>query len=984
MKNKRVVRLMSHGRQCDALTGLYNKEFAAKKIRSYLENMRSEVSCALFVLDLDEFKNVNDYCGYEVGDALLISVGQVLEGSFRLDDIIGRIGDDEFIIFMKDIPSREILSQKAKALSEAIRKIPLLADGAREVTASIGIAMALREFVDYDELYQLAGLALQEAKFDEKGSYRIKRPLGIGEDIPVLAAAVKHEEPVDKKPFLSRTRLFYASVIGISLAAFAAALVLSVTTTYLSNRRSYSDTLLTRAEYQLERVTESIDSYGTLLVYLRNSPDVLHLLSQTPEAYGEQLVLEKEIADDIWNSIGQMDVFIGASLYRNDGRIFLQNTKMEDISEAVLQQIDVSSLDFNDKKYAISICEFQNNSVLAITSPVIDENQKILGYMYAFLRSSAYAMPKESESQDHFLFSSEDLKVACCDDFIQQEEVEDSIYRSEGLITGIKEAMSTGGHLISYTNESGIRMIGAVCKANEFPLVLVTSVHTSEMTRTVLPFTLFQGGISLVLLCILVIVIYLLFRRTTKPVSDMIEQCSQLANGNDAVEIEASHDGELKKLADAFNGYRKRLETAAYFDPLLKIGTRYKYIRDTSLLISSKKAEAFSVFLIDLKEFHKYNEVFSIQMGDEILQEISNRLAPVFGTRFYRVDGDIFLGVSMETEDIHNLSEYIHSQAEKKMVFDQAEFELGCWIGICCYPEHGESAAVLMKAAQSALHQAKLGRSTSDIVVYDEYMVEALREEEEILNLLRRRIADNTLEVWYQPIYHVKEGKYISAEALLRLKDDEGRYLSPFEAILIAEKNNFVDIVGSYVLKETCRLLKKLQKVNCDIEFIQINLSVQELAQNNFAEKALALLNSFGVEPSRLGMEITETVVIQSLSGVIEVLNKLRNSGIRIAMDDFGSGYSGLNYLSKLPIDILKLDRDLVLEVGESQQQLEFIKTVVQLAKIKKIKAVAEGVETADILGKIIECGADCIQGYYFSKPLCVEDFLQFVIKQAQ
>ncbi|MEG1848058.1 MAG: sensor domain-containing phosphodiesterase [Lachnospiraceae bacterium] len=776
----------------------------------------------------------------------------------------------------------------------------------------------------------------------------------------------------------SRNRNFYISVVTISFFIFVIILMLTVSTIYITSKQTYADTLLTKAEYQMSQTTEKIDSYGTQAVYLRNSADVVRLLSPNVLLRKEQLVLETAIADDIWDSIGQMDIFVGAALQNMDGTFYLQNTKLDDFSTQVEQLVSVDTMDFSDRKFIVTHCKYNKEPIIVITSPVMDLKQNTLGYIHLLLNHQVYSMPETKNGYEQYLFSADNGQLVYCGNSHTYEVCE---RLSAQLFTKIQTAEKTGKHLISYRNAQEIPMLGAFCINNTYPLLLLTTVEKGEMSRAVFPFTIFQSVSALILLCVLAFVVYILFQRTTKPVTDMIEQCSRLAEGQDDVDIEAGEDVELGKLAKAFNGYRKKLEEVAFSDSLLSVGTRSKSLRDMQTFIISDQIKQFTIFLIDIKEFGKYNTVFSLAVGDQILKEVANRLTQIFCQNVYRINGDVFLGLRLEETDIQTIATLIHKMIKERMTIGQAEFEIDCRIGICTYPEHGQSATVLLEKAQSSLSQAKL-QPDIDTVLYNDEMVATQRKEEEILSLLRRKINDHTLEVWYQPIYHIEVGKYISAEALLRLKGDDEIYISPFEAILIAEKNNIVDLVGDYVLEATCLLWKRLQEIHSDIEYIQVNLSVQQLAQKNYAEKALSLIRQSGVAPSHIGMEVTETMVIQSFASAVETLNQLRDSGIRIAMDDFGSGYSGINYLSKLPIDILKLDRELVLQVEDSEEQYEFVKTVVQLAKVKHMKAVAEGVETKEILDKITDCGADCIQGFYFSRPLNQDKFLAFIEKE--
>lgn len=780
----------------------------------------------------------------------------------------------------------------------------------------------------------------------------------------------------EARPKNVRNMRFYRSVAIAIVIVFAAVLMLAVVTTYLSNRSAYANSLRTRATYQIERITQSVDEYSTEIVHLCNNTDIIQLLSRQISAKEPQRLLEKEIADDLWNSVGQKDVFVGVALEDNDRQFYLQNTNLADFSDVVRQTVKIETLKFAQYPYDITQCEYKNDAVVIISSPVMDENGDICGYLHVIVNHLVYHLPKESIGQEDYLFAADTGKAIACNGFVSTDVCTQRIQQAESLQKAAQTISENEDITISYVNADGANMFGAMQRTGEF--VLLTAVTADDMARSIVPITLVQVTISCLLISLLFVLISLLFNRTTKPVTEMIEQCSRLAIGEEVADIGTSQDSDLNQLGAAFNVYRKKLENAVYSDSLLGIGTRYKYIHDVDALIAAGNINSFGVFVIDIKEFGKYNDVFSIELGDSILCEVSARLSTLF-RKLYRINGDVFLGILAQTENQNEIAEEIHHRLKNTITIDSYHFEIQCRVSICSYPAHGQSATALLEKAQSALHHTK-EKALADTIIYNDEMVETLRRENEILTLLQRRIADRTLEIWYQPIFHLQSKTYRSAEALLRLKDDTGAYLSPFEVISIAEKNNMAHLVGNYVLENTCRLLKKMETCKThSLSYIQVNLSVQELARTDFVGEALTIIHQEGISPSHIGMEVTETMVIQSFSGAIETLNKLRNHGIRIAMDDFGSGYSGINYLSHLPFDILKLDRELVLQVDKSEAQRVFVKTIVELAKIKNMQTVAEGVETQETLMHIISCNVDSIQGYCFSKPLREADFITFI-----
>lgn len=505
----------------------------------------------------------------------------------------------------------------------------------------------------------------------------------------------------------------------------------------------------------------------------------------------------------------------------------------------------------------------------------------------------------------------------------------------------------------------------------------------AQLTRQPNSASLTEGLLGLMIVCPLVTALILnrLQKRVKTQLESVMEQCRQMleTEGNSQEQYRESPE----KLTEALKAYQTKMEEASCFDPLLKIGNRTKAARDMEILIEKRKVQHISLFLLDIQEFSKYNDVFSIRTGDEIIKSVCHRLSKCFGENLYRVDGDVFLGIITEERKDQTVLEKVQLELEEPICINSIEIKIQYNLGISYYPANGENAVELLERAQSALNYAKKQQKIN-VVFYNESITSVLRREGEILSLLRRRIAEELLEVWYQPIYDTRTGSFSTAEALLRLRDDMGSFVEPYYAILVAEKNDAIGEIGEYVMRAACQTVRELRESGSNIENIHVNLSVQQVAQPNFAEHTLELIRNCGAAPCEIGVEVTETALIQSFESTVESLAMLKDAGVQIALDDFGSGYSSLNYLARLPIDKLKLDRQLVLQVNEGIEQLEFIKTIVQMARIKNMEVIAEGVEDEDILDKITRCDVEYIQGFYFSKPLPKNEFINFLRRNQQ
>lgn len=460
------------------------------------------------------------------------------------------------------------------------------------------------------------------------------------------------------------------------------------------------------------------------------------------------------------------------------------------------------------------------------------------------------------------------------------------------------------------------------------------------------------------------------------PIRRMTEKCEQLIEGNNNVVFDEYTDIEMTELSKTFNRYRKKVEQLAYFDPVFNVGNRPKYFRDTDILISYDSKRPFSLFCVDICSFSQYNELFSADVGDAILHEVENRLSRHFGSYLYRMNGDVFLGVSLTKEKIEDYVTRLQQSFTLPVMVGSLSIPLQVRLVACQYPAHGDTPGALLERLQSAMSFSKAsGRS---IVIYNDTLDEMLRTEADILHRLNDAIQQQTLEVWYQPLMHLEAGQFKAAEALTRLPDGKGKYYPAGQVISLAERNGVVEALGDYVLTHACSFMK----ANGDLlglERMSINLSVQQLLVGNSARHLLDLIGATGVDPHRITLEITESVLIQSIDHAADTLRQLRQAGIHIALDDFGVGYSSLNYLSNLPVDIIKIDRSLTQQILTNKKQYTLLKAIVEMSLVNELIVVAEGVEDESEQALISSAGVHYIQGFYYARPMLGEDFVRYL-----
>ncbi len=259
-------------------------------------------------------------------------------------------------------------------------------------------------------------------------------------------------------------------------------------------------------------------------------------------------------------------------------------------------------------------------------------------------------------------------------------------------------------------------------------------------------------------------------------------------------------------------------------------------------------------------------------------------------------------------------------------------------------------------------------------VMYDETIDDLISKEKNILRLLEEKLVNGELEVWYQPIWNIKKNTFTSAEALIRLKDDNDGYFPAIQVIEIAEKNGVVEKIGNYVLEHVCKFMRDF-----GLDSIGVNTSIQQFLVEDCVDNILKIINKNKISPNNISLEITETLLMSSLDKMNSIILELKKSDISIALDDFGKGYSSLNYLSNLPVDVIKVDKSLVKNIVTSPKQLLILKSIIEMAEINNMKVVVEGIEEEEEQKKVASFGVDYIQGFYYAKPMPEKDLIELL-----
>lgn len=433
----------------------------------------------------------------------------------------------------------------------------------------------------------------------------------------------------------------------------------------------------------------------------------------------------------------------------------------------------------------------------------------------------------------------------------------------------------------------------------------------------------------------------------------------------------------LKKQIEERMSAEEKIRHFIYHDTLTEISNRKKMMEDINMLLQDKN-EKFAIFFIDLDKFKSVNDNYGHKAGDFVLKDAAMRLKSVIRPidTIGRIGGDEFIIILRQLKDetdIQNIAERVLKELNTAFIYNKNQLFIGGSIGISIFPSHGVSADMLISKADLAMYEVK-NKGGDGYSIYNDIMNDNAINNLEVKKNIKDAINKNEFITYYQPIIDIKSMKILNAESLIRWKKDD-KIILPVEFIPIAKEIGEIVDIDNWMLDNACYQCKKWQDLGAKYFGISVNTSYKQLIQFNFVKSVMNILNKYLLEPKYLNLEITEDEAMEDPDVIIKILLELKEQGIRISMDDFGTGYSSLSYINKLPVDIIKIDRSLIVNLANDSKNLVIIKAIIVMAHSLNIKVVAEGIETEKEFNALSKLECDFIQGYLIGKPLTASDF---------
>ena len=429
----------------------------------------------------------------------------------------------------------------------------------------------------------------------------------------------------------------------------------------------------------------------------------------------------------------------------------------------------------------------------------------------------------------------------------------------------------------------------------------------------------------------------------------------------------------------------KHIKQLAYYDFLTKLPNRKLFQQEVESYIKAShyNDKKFAILFLDLDNFKWVNDSLGHQFGDKILIHVSNLINDIVSDDavLARLGGDEFIILTpyQTPLNVSRLASQIIESVRYPIMLDNNEINVGWSIGISLFPENGTTYDSLLQNADTAMYKAK-DKGKNTFKYFNTEMNEAAKKRLEIDTRLRNTVDNKGFSLAYQPKYSCTKNETVGFEALIRWEDSKLGFISPDEFIPLAEHSGYIYDIGLWVIEKALEDLNTIHSEFKDKEFtMAINISAKQLENKHFLEDLKELLHKYQTTTKLIEFEITETAVMQNIEKVIVILEEIKKLGIKISIDDFGTGYSSMAYLKKMPLDALKIDREFISDIHQDNEDKAIVEAIIILAKTLKLETIAEGVEILEHFEILKDLKCDSYQGYYYSKPLYLEDLLIFL-----
>lgn len=696
-----------------------------------------------------------------------------------------------------------------------------------------------------------------------------------------------------------------------------------------------------------------------------------------------------------WSGLVEIAVYDAAGRYWQDSQVLMPGHTAPFGFDPVLGQED---LGVAKPVYLLSFNEVVSVQISRVVEPILDERDQLLGYLAVNVQPTRLNMTVDGYEWKamQFLFTADSGEVLAASQSLTSA-ADSSLLKAVKSSVGTQPSggvLSDSGKLYRWVREQVSDSVWLIS------LLELDSVY-GELRRGVIVLMLIAA-----LLLIVAVVVYFrqLSRLVIRPIEALNDATGRISGGDYTPSIAIETDDELGRLANGFREMGQRLQESndkiaqlAFYDPLTKLPNRETLKRSLTKMVDNahRSQSLLGVLFVDLDDFKKVNDRLGHSAGDQLLIEVGRRLSLVLRSSdlvvggvedqqdalISRRGGDEFNAVVSNirsARDIAIIAERLISFINEPVELNGGQVSVSASVGIAIFPFDGEEAETLLRNADLAMYEAKnLGKNK--YYLYTQSINEQVRQRLEIEQQIADGLKNGEFELFYQPVVYADRLDLASFEALIRWRHPESGVVSPQEFMPLAEESQLIHDIGHWTLGEAMSQLVAWQDQLPGGVRVAVNISARQLVQEHFAENFLSLAEQFGVSPLRLEVELTEASLLTDEGLVREHLLRLSNLGVKITLDDFGTGFSSFTFLRNLPIDCVKIDRDVVATINEGGDAAEAVAALLALCSKLHLDTLAEGVEDAQQLAFLQSHGCTFCQGYLFHEPMPAEDVFQLL-----
>ena len=994
----------------DQLTHVLNKEAFTRLVDEYLGTITETTIPNIMVIDVDNFEDIKKLSDKVNAEGVLVELSRILQRTFRGSDIIGRIGEDQFAVAMKGVRNTNIILERASYVRKTVKEV--WKEFNDIVTVSVGISVVTQAQPSVDILLERAYVALEDAKKSGKDTCVI-----YNEDLEKMDDSVN--------PLLTTKEMELVTSILDPMCSWAYAVDDDYHILYrnemLNSRlgndgngfcyernKGYSEPCPDCPIAQVKGRVSTYDSeiYSTTLqsnvpsrttrIGLRNGRNIYLVASVKENVQKQEETINASKARIRDAVIFMQDIIWDVDVARNscirikeenvksvmDKRIknyqmlrdyFLENIVCAEDRGAFMEATDPKYLKQAHHLGNSLICKevrMLNNAgeyVWYNVYSVIDEKEDAVHVMIICLNVDEYVKHRLEDIETKVKYGIMKEKSDVLKEMALSNERHENVNEMTGILVYEYMVADEKYYLCPMFEE--IFNIDKNVLTDEWSLInMLRPFEDDKETFTDFISEIKKSGFTLK-------TTVRLYNKNDVPIWYTIIIQPLHGLNNQTVRYLATFqnvDSEMK--------IKMEMEYKAEYDSLSGLYNCETFYEKAGEILKANEAANMAIISVDIDKFRLINDRYGIEAGNNCLAVMGRHLKEVLpkGCIANRYQSDIF-SILLKYDSDQDLLRFMNKLSEIMRDDDTLPTTVSLVYGIYKIVDVNIPVRLMCDRARAVKKQVK-GTAMTNYAVYDDIIRLKLREQAEIESEMEHALLNREFVMYLQPQVNIKTGKISGAEALVRWKHPTKGVLVPAHFLPLFENNGFITRLDMYMWREAAKYLAQLQK--CGIMLpISVNVSRLHVGQTDIVGMLTDIAKEYGIENKYLEIEITENLFMDDISELFAEMEELKKRGFKIHMDDFGSGYSSLNMLRKAPIDTLKIDRFFLDEIMSTDRGKIIVESSVRMAKMIGLSVIAEGVETKEQLDFLASIDCDIAQGYYYSKPIPVEEFEDFVRK---